>query len=528
MNRAVNALQAFGKSLYGPVLILPIVGMFIALGNLFGNGNLAAWVPFLNHPLVQEIGQLVAKSSVSILANLALVFAVGIPIGLAKRDKGYAALIGLVVFIIFINAMSITLQLQGRLAPAESMRAAGQGMVLGVQVLEMGVFAGILTGAISGILYNRYSPTQFTGVMAIYSGHCFVAMLGIPLAITLGVVMSELWPFAQQGISALAYGIRGAGPVGVAIYGFLERILIPTGLHHLVYTPFLYTELGGSQEVCGTLYRGARNIYFAEMACPTVKQLSPTVMWDARGISKMFGLTAAALAMISTAKPERRAAAKAILLPAALTSLLIGVTEPLEFSFLFVAPLLFVTHAVLAGLGMMLFALLGVHAIGANGVIDFVLYNLPLGTEKSNWPMYLLVGAIMAVVYFTVFRFLILRFDMKTPGREEEDQETRLYSKQDYQQRGQCGAAGAEPTTAENEALGLGQRIIAGLGGKQNIDVIDNCYTRLRVTVRDTSTINEQQLKQTGARGVILQGNNVQVVYGLHVKKMREAVEIAL
>lgn len=514
MKRAVNALQNFGKSLYGPVLILPIVGLFIAFGNVLGNGNLAEYLPFLGHPSIQHIGVLISKSAVSVLANLALVFGVGIPIGLAAKDKGYAALIGLVTFIVFINAMNVTLQLQGELAPADQMRAAGQSMVLGVQVLEMGVFAGILTGALSGYLYNRYSSVQFSGAMAIYSGHCFVAIIMLPVSMLLGVVMSEIWPFAQHGISALALAIKGAGAIGVAIYGFLERILVPTGLHHLVYTPFLYTELGGTADVCGSVYQGARNIYFAEMACPSVHQLSSTVVWDARGISKMFGLPAAALAMYMMAKPERKAAAKAILIPAALTSMLVGVTEPLEFSFLFVAPLLFVVHAVLTGLGMMLFYLLGVHAIGANGIIDFILYNLPLGTEKSNWPMYILVGLIMSVIYFLVFRFLIRRFDMKTPGREEENQETKLYSKQEYQAKG------------SND--GLGKAIVAGLGGRANIEVVDNCYTRLRVTVRDVSAIDEPRLKSTGAKGVIKQGNNVQVVYGLHVKKMREAVETFL
>ena len=228
----------------------------------------------------------------------------------------------------------------------------------------------------------------------------------------------------------------------------------------------------------------------------------------------MFGLPAAALAMYMTAKPERKAAAKAILIPAALTSMLVGVTEPLEFSFLFVAPLLFGVHAVLTGIGMMLFYLLGVHAIGANGIIDFILYNLPLGTEKSNWPMYIAVGLVMSVIYFLVFRFLIRRFDMKTPGRESDDQETKLYSKQEYQAKG------------SND--GLGEAIIEGLGGRANIEVVDNCYTRLRVTVRDVSVIDEPRLKSTGAKGVIKQGNNVQVVYGLHVKKMREAVETFL
>jgi len=506
MKRAVNALQNFGKSLYGPVLILPIVGLFIAFGNLLGNGNVAEYLPFLGYPFIQSLGQLMAKSAVSVLVNLALVFAVGIPVGLAARDKGYAALIGLVTFVVFINAMNVTLSLQGELAAADQM--------LGVQVLEMGVFAGILTGALSGYFYNKYSGVQFSGAMAVYSGHCFVAIIMLPVSMLLGVIMSELWPFAQQGISTAALAIKGAGPFGVAVYGFLERILVPTGLHHLVYTPFLYTELGGTADVCGQTYQGARNIYFAEMACPSVHQLSSTVVWDARGISKMFGLPAAALAMYLTAKPERKAAAKAILIPAALTSLLVGVTEPIEFSFLFVAPLLFVVHAVLTGIGMMLFYLLGVHAIGANGIVDFIIYNLPLGTEKSNWPMYIVVGLIMFALYFVIFRFLILRFDMKTPGREEEDQETRLYSKQEYQAKG------------GND--GLGEAIVAGLGGRDNVEVVDNCYTRLRVTVKDVAMIDEPRLKATGAKGVIKQGNNVQVVYGLHVKKMREAVEAFL
>ncbi|MEZ2686505.1 PTS transporter subunit EIIC [Proteus vulgaris] len=525
MKKLINALQAFGKSLYGPVLILPIIGLYIALGNVFGNGNLAEYIPFLNHPVIQSIGQLLAKSSVAILVNLALIFAVGIPVGLAKKDKGYAGLIGLVVFVIFTNAMNITLTLQGKLVSAEEMRAAGQGMVLGVQVLEMGVFAGILTGAISGWLYNRYSGRQFSGIMAIYSGHCFVAIIAIPFTIALAVLMCEIWPFAQAGITKMALVIHDSGAFGALIYGFLERILIPTGLHHLVYTPFLYTELGGVADVCGTTYQGARNIYFAEMACPDVKQLSSTVIWDARGIAKMFGLTAAAVAMISVAKKEKKQIAKAILIPAAATSFLLGVTEPLEFSFLFVAPVLFLVHAVLTGIGMMLFYLLGVHAIGANGVIDFILYNLPLGTEKSNWPMYIVVGLIMSALYFVIFRTLILKLDLKTPGREDDDEETRLYSKEDYKKKAEVVTDEEQNTKIINS---LGEDIIEGLGGRDNIEVVDNCYTRLRVIVKNVDAIHEDILKKTGAKGVVRHGNNVQVVYGLHVKKMREAVEAAL
>lgn len=511
MSRAVNALQQFGKSLYGPVLILPVVGLFIAIGTLFGNGNLAHYLPFLDYPVIQHGGQFVAHAALSVLANLALVFAVGIPIGLASRDKGYAALIGLITFIVFINAMNIMLQLQGKLVAPGHLLASGQARVLGVQVLEMGVFAGILTGTLSGYVYKRYCGVQFSGAMAIYGGHCFVTMIMLPVAMLLGALMSELWPVAQRGISALAAGIHTAGPVSVAIYGFLERILVPTGLQHLVSTPFLYTDLGGTASVCGEVYHGARNIYFAEMICPAVKQLSATAIWDARGISKMFGLPAAALAMYSMAKPEGKAAARAILIPAALSSMLVGVTEPLEFSFLFVAPLLFAVHAVLCGLGMMLFYLLGAHAIGASGFIDFILYNLPLGTAKSNWPVFILVGLIMAAVYFAVFRLLIGWFDLKTPGREDDAREASREDRPDTQLTRQSAAPGAA--------------IVRGLGGRENIVAVDSCYTRLRVTVLNPALIDEPQLRATGAKGVVRQGNSIQVVYGLHVKKMREAVE---
>ncbi|TCI67197.1 MULTISPECIES: PTS transporter subunit EIIC [unclassified Exiguobacterium] len=520
MKRAVNILQDFGKSLFAPVLILPIVGLFIAFGNMFGNGNLATYVPFLSNPYIQGFGQLLSGSAVAILVNLALVFAVGIPIGLAKKDKGYAALTGLVTFIIFMNAMNLTLSLTGNLADPDTMRAAGQGMVLGVQVLEMGVFAGILIGGLVGYLHNKYSSVQFEGVMAIYSGHRFVVILAIPTAIALGFAMTFVWPYAQSAITSSALFIKSAGGFGVFLYGFLERVLIPTGLHHLVYTPFLYTELGGTAEVCGQMYNGARNIYFAEMACQDVTQLSTTAVWDARGIAKMFGLTAAALAMYVTASPSKKNAAKAILFPAALTSFLLGVTEPIEFAFLFTAPVLFVVHAVLTGVGMTLYYLLDVHAIGANGAIDFVLYNLPLGLEKSNWHMYILVGLIMSVLYFLVFRTLILKLDLKTPGRGDEAEEVKLYDKKDYQAKQTDEVAATE--------IGVGHVIIDGLGGRDNIDTVDNCYTRLRVTVKDTSKIDEPTLLSTGAKGVIKSGDNIQVVYGLHVKKMRDAVEDVL
>ncbi|MGG4322524.1 PTS transporter subunit EIIC [Bacillus sonorensis] len=521
MKRVLNGLQLFGKSLFAPILILPIIGLFIAFGNVFGNGNLAKYVSFLNYPFIQHFGQFISGSAVSILQNLALVFAVGIPIGLAKKDKGYAALTGLVSFVIFINAMHQVMQLSNRLVPADQMQASGQALVLNVQVLEMGVFSGILLGALVGVLHNQYCDKQFKGVMQIYSGHRFVAILAIPSAMILGALASEFWPYAQNGITWLANSIKDLGVFGFLVYGFLERILIPTGLHHLIYTPFLYTELGGTAHIGGDMIYGARNIYFAEMADKSVKVLSGTVNWDARGLSKMFGLMGAALALYATASKKKKKQAKAILLPAAVTSFLLGVTEPLEFSFLFVAPILFVVHAVLAGTGMMLLSIFDVHAIGANGIIDFLLYNLPLGTTKSNWPMFIVVGLIMFALYFVTFRFLIVKLNLKTPGREEDEVPSGTAATQEY-------AAQRETAAGHTAASGLGETIIQALGGKDNIENVDNCYTRLRLILKDPTIVDEATLKQTGSKGVIKSGNNVQVVYGLHVKQVRDQVDMTL
>lgn len=518
MKKVVNGLQLFGKSLFAPILILPIIGLFIAFGNVFGNGNLAQYIPFLENPIIQNTGKFISSSAVSILQNLALIFAVGIPIGLAKKDKGYAALTGLVTFVIFINAMHQVLSLTGSLVAPEQMQISGQAMVLNVQVLEMGVFSGILLGALVGILHNKYCDTEFKGVMAIYSGHRFVAILAIPSAMILGALAAEFWPFVQDGITAVASGIKNLGVVGLLIYGFLERILIPTGLHHLVYTPFLYTELGGVANIGNEIIYGARNIYFAEMADSSINVLSSTVNWDARGLSKMFGLMGAALAMYVTADKKKKTIAKAILLPAAFTSFLLGVTEPLEFAFLFTAPILFVIHAVLSGVGMMLLSIFHVHAIGANGFIDFLLYNLPLGTTKSNWPMFILVGLLMAAIYFLLFRFLILKLNLKTPGREDDTAAT------DTNQLANAEAA-VSGVTPNDSPSALGATIVHALGGKANIENVDNCYTRLRLILKDPNAVDELTLKQTGSKGIIKSGNNVQVVYGLNVKSVRDQVD---
>lgn len=330
--------------------------------------------------------------------------------------------------------MNIFLTLTEKLAPADALRGSGQTTVLGVQILDMGVFLGIILGIVVAYIHNKFCEKEFDGAFQIYGGSRLVFIILIPVTVGLAIVFSYVWPPVQNVINNLGEFIQSSGNFGIFTYGTLERLLIPTGLHHLVYTPFLYSSLGGVAEIGGQVFEGARNIYFAEMADPTIAKLSASVIWDARGLSKMFGLVGACLAMYHTALPKNKTKIKAILIPAAVTSILAGVTEPIEFSFMFVAPVLFVIHALLSGLGMVVLNVLGVTAIGPNGLIDFLLYNLPLGIEKTGWPMYLLIGLGQFVVYYLIFRFVITKFKLKTPGREE-DGDTKLYTKSDYKEK---------------------------------------------------------------------------------------------
>ena len=386
----------------------------------------------------------------------------------------------------------------------------GQAMVLGVQVLDMGVFIGLLLGIVVAYVHNRFCETEFNNAFQIYGGTRFVFIVLIPVMVVLAVLFTFVWPYAQAGINALGGFIRSAGNFGLFIYGMLERLLIPTGLHHLVYTPFLYTSLGGTATVGGQVLEGARNIYYAEIADPSVAVLSQSVIWDARGISKMFGLIGACLAMYQTARPENR-----------------GVTEPIEFSFLFVAPILFVVHAVLAGSSFVVLNLLGCRAIGPNGFIDFLLYNLPLGIGKTRWPIYIAVGVLYFFLYYVIFRVLIVKLNLHTLGREAEGMEMKLHSKAEYKakvaaENGTVAAPAADNTV--DAAV-----IVEALGGKDNILKVTNCYTRLRTELADPDKVQDDVLKnQTGASAVIHKGKNVQVVYGLKVNAVRKAVDAEL
>ena len=523
--KIMDSMQKFSKAMFVPVLILPIAGILIAIGNVFTNPRLIEKFGFLDNPITMGFGSILSAALLPVLTNLGVIFCVGIALGLANKKKAEAAFTALLGYLVFLYAMNKFMELRDMLVAPDQLQGSGQALVLGVQVLDMGVFLGIILGIVVALIHNRFIDTTFNNAFQVYGGARFVFIVLIPVLVLAAILLSFIWPVIQQGIDGLGGVIQKTGNFGIFLYGSLERLLIPTGLHHLIYTPFLYTSLGGVAEVGGQVFEGARNIYFAEIADPAVRVLSQSVIWDARGISKMFGLIGACLAMYQTAKPENKIKVKAILIPAVVTSFVAGVTEPIEFSFMFVAPALFVIHSALSGLSMVALNILGSRAIGPNGFIDFLLYNIPLGTEKTRWPIYLLVGVAFFFIYYFIFRFLIVKFNFKTVGREDEDQETKLYSKKDYNEKKSSVPAdgGLVAPTSDDELSG---KIAEGLGGAENIKTIDNCYTRLRLKLEKPGLVNEGLLKnQTQAKGVISNGENVHVVYGLTVPQIREKLE---
>lgn len=523
--KIMDSMQKFSKAMFVPVLILPIAGILITIGNVFTNPRLIEKFGFLDNPITMGFGSILSAALLPVLTNLGVIFCVGIALGLANKKKAEAAFTALLGYLVFLYAMNKFMELRDMLVAPDQLQGSGQALVLGVQVLDMGVFLGIILGIVVALIHNRFIDTTFNNAFQVYGGARFVFIVLIPVLVLAAILLSFIWPVIQQGIDGLGGVIQKTGNFGIFLYGSLERLLIPTGLHHLIYTPFLYTSLGGVAEVGGQVFEGARNIYFAEIADPAVRVLSQSVIWDARGISKMFGLIGACLAMYQTAKPENKIKVKAILIPAVVTSFVAGVTEPIEFSFMFVAPALFVIHSALSGLSMVALNILGSRAIGPNGFIDFLLYNIPLGTEKTRWPIYLLVGVAFFFIYYFIFRFLIVKFNFKTVGREDEDQETKLYSKKDYNEKKSSVPAdgGLVAPTSDDELSG---KIVEGLGGAENIKTIDNCYTRLRLKLEKPGLVNEGLLKnQTQAKGVISNGENVHVVYGLTVPQIREKLE---
>jgi maltose/glucose PTS system EIICB component len=497
--------QRFGKSFMLPIAVLPAAGLLLGIGGALSNPNTVKAYPFLDIAWLQGVFTIMASAGSVVFANLAVLFAVGVAVGLAKSDKGTAGLASLLAYLVMNATINALLTLTGVLA-SSNLSAVGQGMALGIQTLETGVFGGVVIGLVTALLHNRYNKIALPQFLGFFGGSRFVPIISSFVAIIVGAAMTIVWPHFQKLIFGMGGLVDATGYFGTFIYGFVLRMLGPFGLHHIFYLPFWTTALGGSEMVNGHLVEGTQRIFFAQLADPNTQQfyLGTARFMSGRFITMMFGLIGACLAMYHTAKPENRKRVAGLLLSAALTSFLTGITEPIEFSFLFVAPVLYVIHALFDGLAFMIAHILHI-TIGqtfSGGLIDFILFGVLQGEAKTHWMYVPLVGVPWFLLYYFTFRLLITRFNFKTPGREVVSIDTLPV------------AAGERPL-----------QVIEALGGKDNIAELDCCATRLRITLNDSSKLNEAALKATGARAVIQRGNGVQVIYGPHVTIIKNEVE---
>ena len=405
----------------------------------------------------------------------------------------------------------------------DAMPANSTTTMLGITTLQMGVFGGIVVGLGVAALHNKFYKIELPQVLAFFGGTRFVPIVSSIVYLVVGIAMFYIWPVVQSGIAALGALVLASGYAGTFIYGLLERALIPFGLHHVFYMPFWQTAVGGTAIIDGVTVTGAQNIFFAELASKstTVFSVSATRFMAGKFPFMMFGLPGAALAMYQCAKPEKKKAAGGLLLSAALTAFLTGITEPLEFTFIFVALPMYAVHCVLAGLSFMLMHILnvGVGMTFSGGLIDLVLFGVMQGNAKTHWMWVVVVGAVYFVLYYIIFRFMISKFDYKTPGRDDAE-EVKLYTRADVNARsaasGSTAPAGDDPVSA---------LIVDGLGGAANLSDVDCCATRLRCTVKDAALVRQDVLKASGASGVICKGNGVQVVYGPKVAVIKAKLE---
>ena len=522
-DKIFGVLQRVGRSFMLPIALLPVAGLLLGIGSSFTNETmLAAYgLNSVIHPgtLIYTILDVMSQTGSAVFNNLALLFAMGVAIGMARKEKEVAALSGAVAYIIMNTAIQAMINAAGGV---EAMPANSTTTMLGITTLQMGVFGGIVVGLGVAALHNKFYKIELPQVLAFFGGTRFVPIVSSIVYLVVGIAMFYIWPVVQSGIAALGALVLASGYAGTFIYGLLERALIPFGLHHVFYMPFWQTAVGGTAIIDGMTVTGAQNIFFAELASKstTVFSVSATRFMAGKFPFMMFGLPGAALAMYQCAKPEKKKAAGGLLLSAALTAFLTGITEPLEFTFIFVALPMYAVHCVLAGLSFMLMHILnvGVGMTFSGGLIDLVLFGVMQGNAKTHWVWVVVVGAVYFVLYYIIFRFMISKFNYKTPGRDDAE-EVKLYTRADVNARN--AASGSVP--AGNDPVSA--LIVEGLGGAANLSDVDCCATRLRCTVKDAALVKQDVLKASGASGVICKGNGVQVVYGPKVAVIKAKLE---
>ena len=534
-DKIFGVLQRVGRSFMLPIAILPVAGLLLGIGSSFTNETTIATYGLQkilgSGTLLNSLLIIMNKVGSAVFDNLPLIFAVGVAIGMTKKEKEVAALSALIAYFVMNVAVSAMLLINNEIT-ADGQIAADvlEGTitsVCGIQSLQMGVFGGIIVGLGVAALHNRFHKIVLPNALSFFGGSRFIPIISTIVYMFVGILMYFVWPAVQNGIYALGGLVTGSGYLGTLIFGIIKRALIPFGLHHVFYMPFWQTAVGGTMEVAGQVVQGGQNIFFAQLAdSANIAHFSAdaTRYFSGEFIFMIFGLPGAALAMYRCAKPEKKKAAGGLLLSAALACMFTGITEPLEFSFLFVAPALFVVQVILAGAAYMIAHMLNI-AVGltfSGGFIDLFLFGILQGNAKTSWIRIIPVGIIYFFLYYFIFSFLIKKLDLKTPGREDDDAETKLYTKADVNAKKAGNTeAGTEGTSEDS----LSAEITRGLGGSANIEDVDCCATRLRCTVSNADLVNDGILKATGASGVVHRGQGVQIIYGPGVTVIKANLE---
>ncbi|MCI7127500.1 MAG: glucose PTS transporter subunit IIA [Clostridium sp.] len=559
-DQVFGVLQRIGRSFMLPIALLPAAGLLLGIGGSFSNVTMlkAYGLTRIMGPgtFWNALFMVMSRAGDIVFTNLPILFAMGVAIGMAKKEKEVAALAAVISFLVMHAAIGAMIEVNGG---ADSLKEGAGAMVAGIWSLQMGVFGGILVGLGTAWLHNRYYKIELPQVLSFFGGTRFVPIVCALFYVLVGILMYFVWPPVQTAISGVGRFVLRSGYPGTWFYGFVERALIPFGLHHVFYIPFWQTAVGGSMEIGGKVVEGAQNIFFAELADPAAARFSveATRFMAGKFPLMIFGLPGAALAMYQAALPEKKKEVSGLFLSAALTSMLTGITEPLEFTFLFTAPLLYGIHCVFAGLAYMLMHMLsvGVGMTFSGGLIDLFLFGILQGNEKTGWLWIVVIGVFYFLVYYAVFLIVIRKLDYKTPGRESGTA-AKLYTRDDVEQRKQDKRNKTVSKNAKNEkdrakeaknpaetAGGPHQsqndneknpersgesrsgKILRGLGGMDNLTDVDCCATRLRCTVKDEKKVDETILKATGASGVIKKGNGVQIIYGPQVSVIKSDLE---
>ena len=540
-DKIFGVLQRVGRSFMLPIAVLPVAGLLLGIGSSFTNETTIATYGLQsilgNGTMLHALLVIISKAGNVIFDNLPIIFAVGVAIGMAKAEKEVAALSAMISFFVMHASINAVLVVSGKILAdgsiADNVLDGTIASVCGIQSLQMGVFGGIIVGLGVAALHNRYHKIVLPSALSFFGGSRFVPIISTIIYVGVGILMYFIWPAVQNGIFALGGLVTGTGYFGTLVFGIIKRALIPFGLHHVFYMPFWQTAVGGTMMVDGNLIQGGQNIFFAQLASPDVTHFSAdaTRYFSGEFIFMIFGLPGAALAMYRCAKPEKKKAAGGLLLSAALACMFTGITEPLEFSFLFVAPALFAVQVILAGSAYMIAHVLNI-AVGltfSGGILDLFIFGILQGNAKTSWMRIIPVGIIYFLLYYFIFSFLIKKYDFKTPGREEDDEETKLYTKADVNARNTANSRQSETDGKQGGTDDEKSAAIArGLGGKKNITSVDCCATRLRCSIENPELVDEKLLKATGAVVVVKRGQGIQVIYGPQVTVIKSNLEAYL